>query len=615
MGVSADLNNISALTTTGAFFSSDGGNTWQKSTIASGEIAMSICRNGSILFAGMDYYNNGIVEKSTNNGQSWTQCLSLGETVLAVALHNTTIFAGTFDGFIWKSTDNGISWKQVLSINNNIGSLYYDGASIVAGCSNIIYRSTDNGNTWEQSLSSISGTVRRLLMRGGTLYAAAGTDMYASIYISNDGGQTWNLRCSQIGGVGYVSQIYGLVNRDSLLLLGSGSGLFSSTDNGTTWKLFNQGISQSSVSSFVSLGARLFAATDNCGVMFTDDNGQTWNQSASGIPQFWPYSLCAYKSFLFAVGGPDKLYASSDSGKTWSSCLKGLAGKNAICLAASGDSLFLGTDAGIFISKDTASTWNQPNPGLSNRINNVFAINNLLFVTSNVGSYRSIDGGSHWSSLYVPAFDSFISGMAQGGQFLFAMVSGLYGLYRSEDNGADWSSLGFEGIDVTCVMTISNWVFVGTMDYGVLVSQDHGTTWYTMNDGLISSNIDDFAVHQNILFASLFLCGAQSFPLGLLGITSVRPLALMPNRISLKQNYPNPFNPTTTISFALPSRSFVSLKVFDMLGREVATIVSEEMAAGNYSKQWNAAKMSSGVYIYRLQVGSFTETKKLVLLR
>jgi hypothetical protein len=86
-------------------------------------------------------------------------------------------------------------------------------------------------------------------------------------------------------------------------------------------------------------------------------------------------------------------------------------------------------------------------------------------------------------------------------------------------------------------------------------------------------------------------------------------------RFVLLQNYPNPFNPTTTISFSLPSRSFVSLKVFDILGREVATIVSEEMSAGSYSRQWNAAQMSSGIYFYRLQAGTYIEMKKLVFLK
>jgi hypothetical protein len=89
----------------------------------------------------------------------------------------------------------------------------------------------------------------------------------------------------------------------------------------------------------------------------------------------------------------------------------------------------------------------------------------------------------------------------------------------------------------------------------------------------------------------------------------------IPREYELCQNFPNPFNPTTTISFSLPSKSFVSLNVFDLLGREVTTIIFEEMPAGNYSHQWNAANMSSGIYFYRLQAGSFTETKKLVLIK
>jgi plastocyanin len=89
----------------------------------------------------------------------------------------------------------------------------------------------------------------------------------------------------------------------------------------------------------------------------------------------------------------------------------------------------------------------------------------------------------------------------------------------------------------------------------------------------------------------------------------------MPDKFILMQNYPNPFNPSTKISFTLTSHSFVSLKIYDLLGKEVATVVSEEMPAGSYSKQWNAANMQSGIYFYRLNAGSFTETKKLVLLK
>ncbi len=89
----------------------------------------------------------------------------------------------------------------------------------------------------------------------------------------------------------------------------------------------------------------------------------------------------------------------------------------------------------------------------------------------------------------------------------------------------------------------------------------------------------------------------------------------IPNSLKLFQNYPNPFNPVTSISFSLPTRSFVSLKVFDLIGRDVATIISEELSAGDHSRQWNAANMTSGVYFYRLQAGNYSNTKKLVLLK
>jgi hypothetical protein len=97
--------------------------------------------------------------------------------------------------------------------------------------------------------------------------------------------------------------------------------------------------------------------------------------------------------------------------------------------------------------------------------------------------------------------------------------------------------------------------------------------------------------------------------------TSVEELAELPTIFLLSQNYPNPFNPSTNIAFSLPIKSFVLLKVFDLLGREVATIVNDVKVAGSYNATFNAANMPSGVYFYRLQAGSFTETKKLVLLR
>jgi CubicO group peptidase (beta-lactamase class C family) len=90
---------------------------------------------------------------------------------------------------------------------------------------------------------------------------------------------------------------------------------------------------------------------------------------------------------------------------------------------------------------------------------------------------------------------------------------------------------------------------------------------------------------------------------------------IVPSRVVLEQNYPNPFNPSTTIKYYLPSRSFVSLKIFDLMGREITTLVSRVMPAGDHSQLWNPIGIPSGIYFYRLNVGNYSETQKLLLIK
>ncbi len=137
-------------------------------------------------------------------------------------------------------------------------------------------------------------------------------------------------------------------------------------------------------------------------------------------------------------------------------------------------------------------------------------------------------------------------------------------------------------------------------------------------------------VNYNVYYAETFLNGIEvisdttvigALPTGIKEIESPE----MPSEIQLLPSYPNPFNPSTTISFILPSKSFITLKIFDALGREITTLFSGQLQAGFHSRQWNAVNMASGVYFYRLsafplesrdrQSGNYIDTKKLVLLR
>jgi hypothetical protein len=97
--------------------------------------------------------------------------------------------------------------------------------------------------------------------------------------------------------------------------------------------------------------------------------------------------------------------------------------------------------------------------------------------------------------------------------------------------------------------------------------------------------------------------------------TPVEQITITELDFTLNQNYPNPFNPTTTIKYQIPELSFVTLKVYDVLGNEIATLVYEEKAVGIYELTWYAANLPSGVYFYRIQAGNFLQTKKMLLLK
>ena len=149
--------------------------------------------------------------------------------------------------------------------------------------------------------------------------------------------------------------------------------------------------------------------------------------------------------------------------------------------------------------------------------------------------------------------------------------------------------------------------FGGTFDRigDIILASKRGDPWYV-----------DAAMQLDFSARRFTLLGDPALKMPRDIVTDVRRQDVQtPAAWALDQNFPNPFNPSTTISFRLPFRSFVTLKIYDMMGRDVATVISEEMPAGNYSRQWEASTFPSGMYFYRLQAGAYTETKRMILLR
>ena len=157
-----------------------------------------------------------------------------------------------------------------------------------------------------------------------------------------------------------------------------------------------------------------------------------------------------------------------------------------------------------------------------------------------------------------------------------------------------------------------------------LFAQNSEVKWSAFSSGFavpsssttaVKSSVGQALVGSSQLANTLVESGFLANPLLRGPLVGVPEQELLPITYGLNQNYPNPFNPSTKIRYELPKESFVTIKIYNVLGQEVATLVSEEMKPGRYEVAWDARGFASGVYFYRLQAKDFVDTKKLILLK
>ncbi len=395
----------------------------------------------------------------------------------------------------------------------------------------------------------------------------------------------------EIGSTGKI-----MVHNESVFIYGKDNGfkLSRSDDNGQTWTDIS-GNAPDELENIFSYKGKLFA-NSLTGVGVSEDDGASWNVLSSVTITGTSGTIRRFSSdgdILFAVSNRKSIFRSTDEGSTWQEIvIDDPDDLQILNFEAVGDYYFaIVVGAGLFISKDAGATWANENP--SSPLTGVYNYNGVIYGMSGNGVFKFDFGNDTWTA--------FNSGFPSDGAFYW----------------------------VTSMTHIGNTIFTSGVSIlanfsSVHSSSDNGISWVEPdNTNLPSPNSAGSYFHitansSNVFYYYYGLADADKRGLYTTthnAVTSVEKSDGLPENYSLSQNYPNPFNPSTTIQFSIPETEHVSLKIFDSVGREVKSLVNDNLGAGVYSIDFNAGNLSSGVYFYRLKTGRFQETRKLTLIK
>ena len=670
--------NLCAATPHGVFLSTDSGTNWVPSnsgltnnvTHQIDNIVKSFAVSGTKLFAATGL---GSIFISTNDGASWSVYNGdfYGTPFSILAVSDTNLYVGSYMSVICYSTISGVHWSWydglpgspvsgLAAIPDGIGGTSVFAA--ISGCG--VFLLTNSSHTWVAANAGLTNNFVSALISypngTGGLNLLAGTR--TGIFLSTNNGTNWTIPDTQI--TRRIVQC--IVANGGNIFAGTDSGVFRSTDHGFSWKCVGAAITNQDVRSIAASGNHIMIGTNAEGVCQSVDNGSNWTLINNGMKDIELQSIATFKGSLFAGTRYGTVYISTNNGTSWNSNCAGprifnrlLGGSyvnafafndSVLCagtndgpmtsiddgaswtlfslggpiysLATIGANIVAGSIGAIYLSADNGASWSGKAESNISYVNALTVVKDsvgvpkLLAGDSRGGIFASTNLGANWNSTTTGLTNSNIRCFASMGANLFAGTS--MGVSLSTDNGSSWTSVnsGLTSTSVRCMVTSDQNLFVGTSGGGIFASTNDGTSWNSVNTGMSNMTVRSLAINGTYLYAVTDSCiGVWKRPLSEIITSVAKSSTNLPAHFRLDQNYPNPFNPTTTITFSLSAKSFVSLRVFDLMGREVATVVSEELSAGTHSRQWNATTMSSGVYVYRLQAGASVESKKSILLR
>jgi photosystem II stability/assembly factor-like uncharacterized protein len=582
--------------------------------------------------------NGAGVYKSTDGGATWNQ-VNTGLTDLSVqvlTISNSspaTLYAGCITGGVFKTTNGGTSWTafnngitelgknvQAIAIKTNDPNtavcVLYDG---VNNATNGIYKTTDGGSTWAVSTTGVlspnhnflslatSPSTPNTLYLGGTFVAST---WGVHVYKSYNFGSTW---------------------------IDISNGIDTTSVTGTD--PFRD-LSLSTIDTNTVLAGRFYNTT-NGGPWLTTNAGANWIQRAGGLPTtglIRSVKIRPGTNNQFFLGGNGAgaiiggVFRTTNAGLNWfsfnSGAMDSIKTIRSLNFRTTPDTtLYAGAAAGSTGTGVFAYTFVPPPTPLCE------GFNSTTFPPA--GWSVTGTGSSFWSR---QAFSGFGLGTGCADYNMYSAPNGDIGNLITK---AFIPAVG--GDSVKFDLAYCSWTSFPNDSLIILTSTNSGTTFNILvswgetqlntassscthpftpvaNDWgrrklalPLGTNMINFSGHSgfgdHLYLDSICVRGTDS----LTGINLYS--SGIPRQYQLSQNYPNPFNPSTVISYALPKAGYVQIKIYDLLGREVKTLVNEFKTAGYYKAEFNASNLASGVYFYKIESGTFSDTKKMLLIK
>jgi hypothetical protein len=395
----------------------------------------------------------------------------------------------------------------------------------------------------------------------------------------------------------------------------------------TQWELVYTNNGQ--INCFAVSGTNIFAGT--YGVLISGNKGTYWHYVSSGLENKLVLSFAVSGSNIFSgvenipYNGGGGVFLSTNNGEIWTAVNNGFPTNLFVnALAFLDTKLFAGTQAGIVLSTNNGNNWSMVNNGPVVPINSFTVSGSRIFAGTNNGVYLSTDYGSNWFSVGLSGTHNDDITVIDSTVFAAATI----GVYSTTNNGVNWNPTGLMDQSINHFAVSRTFLFAGSSN-GLFLSVNNGLNWSAYNQGINVSPMMIFALKatDNYIFAGI----VSNYSVSTIWRRSISDLVNVqnissenPSMFSLSQNYPNPFNPVTKIKYSIPSifsplekggLRGVNLKVFDILGRVIETLVNEKQNPGTYEVTFDGSRLSSGIYFYTLTAGDFKETKKLILLK